>query len=78
METDKQQKIIIYKANGVRESINQLLMYLGANNDAKAIIQKMDELDGRIADLDDYVYKCYVDRGSNREQESLNPNLVEY
>ncbi len=78
MITEKQRRLVISKVNDVKESINQLLMHLGANNDINAIIQKMDELSGSIADLDDYVYKCYVDRGSNREQEPPNPNLVEH
>ncbi len=66
MITDEQRSPIISKVNDVKDDIDQLLMFLGANVHGNTIIQKMDELDGRIADLDNYVYECYVDRGSTR------------
>ncbi len=73
--TGERSQIVISKANVVKEIINQLLMHLGANNDVNAIIQKMEELDGSIADLDNYIYNGYVDGGSNREQKPLNPSF---
>lgn len=61
--TEEQRKMAISKANVVKEDINQLLMYLGANNDVNAIAQKMDQLGQDIADLDSYFCNCYGKRG---------------
>ena len=62
MVNEERQKMVIYKANVVKEDINQLLMYLGANHDVSAIVQKMDQLNRDIADLDNYFYNCYRKR----------------
>jgi hypothetical protein len=48
-------KAFISQANVVRQDIDQLLMCLGANHDAYAIAQKMDQLGQNIADL----YTCF-------------------
>ena len=61
--TEEQNKMAISKANTVKQDINDLLMCLGANNDASAITQKMAQLGRSIADLDKCIDNLYGQGG---------------
>ena len=66
--TEEQRKTVISKANVVKEDIDQLLMYVGANNDVNAIAQKMAQLGQDLADLDSYFCNCRGKRSPARRR----------
>lgn len=56
--TEEDKKAVISQANIVKQDIDQLLMYLGANRDINAIAQKMAQLGQNIADLYTYIHNA--------------------
>ena len=55
---EEAKKAVISQANIVKQDIDQLLMYLGANRDVNTIAQKMDQLGQNIADLYTYIHNA--------------------
>ncbi len=62
MIIEEETKLVISQANVVKEDLDQLLMYLGANGDVNAIARKMDELGRNIADLYNNIHDWYDKR----------------